>query len=136
MILSENRYPLFGIMLWRPVSRTLALTLLRRLWRRPDHGFELHAVGIGKIDRVIAVAVILARRIEHGHAVLVEKGAEIVHSLAAGKLEGVMVEADIAFAIFVLPALRIGGGDPEQGLAVAPAGHVAVFVFQFEAEKF
>src|SRR5260370_11777434 len=106
MILSENRYPLFGIMLWRPVSRTLALTLLRR---RPDHGFELHAIGIGKIDRVIAVAVVLARRIEHGHSVLFEKGAEIVHRLAAGKLEGIMVEADIAFAIFLLPALRLGG---------------------------
>src|ERR1700681_3863768 len=107
MILSENRYPLFGIMLWRPVSRTLALTLLRR---RPDHGLELHAVGIGEIDRVIAVAVILARRIEHGHAVLFQKNAEIVHRLAARKFEGVVMEADIAFAIFVLAPLRIGGG--------------------------
>src|SRR3984885_2069101 len=103
MILSENRYPLFGIMLWRPISRTLALTLLRRLRRRPDHGFELHAVGIGEIDRVIAVAVIFARRIDHRHAVLFEKSAEIIHCLAAGQLEGVVVKADIALAIFVLP---------------------------------
>src|SRR3984893_9023019 len=135
MILSENRYPLFGIMLWRPVSRTFALTLLWRFRRRPDHGFELHAVGIGEIDRVIAVAVIFARRIDHRHAVLFQKSAEIVHRLAAGKLERVVMKADIAFAIFVFPALRIGGGNPEQRLAVAPAGHVAVFVFQFEAEK-
>src|SRR4029077_6965985 len=113
----------------RLVSLTLALTLLRRLRRRPDHGFELHAVGIGEIDRVIAVTVIFARRIEHGHAVLLEKGAEIVHRFAAGQREGVVVKADVAFAIFVLLALRVGGGDPEQGLAVAPAGHVAVFVF-------
>src|ERR1700719_2926360 len=133
MILSENRYPLFGIMLWRPVSRTLALTLLRR---RPDHGFELHAVGIGEIDGVITVAVVLAWRIEHGHAVLLQKSAELVHRPTAGKLERIVMKADIAFAIFVFLALRIGGGDPEQGLAVAPAGHVAVFVFQFEAEKF
>src|ERR1700733_10289640 len=136
MILSENRYPLFGIMLWRPVSRTFALTLLRRLRRRPDHGFELHAVGIGEIDRVIAVAVILARRIDHSHAVLFEKSAEIVHRFAAGQLECVVMETNIALAIFVLAPLRIGGGDPEQRLAVAPAGHVAVFVLQFEAEKF
>src|SRR5580704_14707454 len=118
---------------WLSARTSAALGLLRR---RPDHGFELHAVGIGKIDRVIAVTVILARRIDHRHAVLFEKSAEIVHRLAAGQLEGVVMETDIAFAIFVLPALRIGGGNPEQRLAVAPAGHVAVFVFQFEAEKF
>src|SRR5580700_1062965 len=78
----------------------------------------------------------LARRIDHRHAVLFQKSAEIVHRLAAGELEGVLVETDVALAIFVFPPLRIGGGDPEQGLAVAPAGHVAIFVFQFEAEKF
>src|ERR1700685_1539676 len=136
MILSENRYPLFGIMLWRPASRTLALALLRRLPRCPNHGFELHAVGIGEIDRVIAVAVILTRRIDHRHAVLFQERAEIVHRLAAGKLEDIVVEADIALAIFVLLSLGIGGGDPEQRLAIAPASHVVVFVFQFEAEKF
>src|SRR5262249_58522729 len=30
---------------------------------------------------------------------------------------------------------RVGGGDPEQRLAVAPAGHVGVVVFELEAEK-
>ena len=52
--------------------------------RRPDHAFELHAVGIGEIDRVIIAAVIFARRIDHSHAVLFEKGAELVDVLAAG----------------------------------------------------
>ena len=46
-----------------------------------------------------------------------------------------MMEADIAFAIFALSPLRVGGGDPEQGLAVAPARHVRVIVFALEAEE-
>src|ERR1700722_504004 len=46
-----------------------------------------------------------------------------------------MVEADVAFAIRPLAALRVGGGDPEQRLAVAPAGHVLVVVLTLEAEK-
>src|ERR1700758_4066504 len=45
------------------------------------------------------------------------------------------MKADVAFAIFMLSPLRIGGGDPEQRLAVAPAGHVGVLVFELEAEK-
>src|SRR5438067_7739769 len=46
-----------------------------------------------------------------------------------------MMEADIALAVLVPPALRIGGGDPEPRLAVPPAGHVRIFVFQLEAEE-
>src|SRR5262249_10879060 len=80
-------------------------------------------------------AVIFAGRIDHGHAVRFEESAERVHVVAARKLEGVVVEADVALAVLALAALRVGGGDPEQRLAVAPAGHVAVVVFELEAEK-
>ena len=45
------------------------------------------------------------------------------------------MEADIALAIFPLSALRVGGGDPEQRLAIAPAGNIRVIVFESEAEK-
>src|SRR5262249_3352696 len=58
-----------------------------------------------------------------------------VHVAAARNLEGVVVEADVALAVLALAALRVGGGDPEQRLAVAPAGHVGVVVFELEAEK-
>src|SRR5262249_52167860 len=107
--------------------------LLRR--RLVHHGFELHAVGVGEIDRVIGAAVIFAGRIDHGHAVRFEEGAERVHVVAARPLEGVVVKAGVALAVLALLALRIGGGDPEQRLAVAPAGHVGVVVFELEAEK-
>src|ERR1700722_2269638 len=46
------------------------------------------------------------------------------------------MKADIAFAILVPASLLIRRRDPEQGLAIAPAGHVGVGVLQFEAEKF
>src|SRR5262245_45149856 len=107
--------------------------LFRR--RLVHHGFELHAVGVGEIDRVIGAPVIFARRIDYGHAVRFEEGAERVHVVAARKLEGVVVEADVALAVLALLALRVGGGDPEQRLAVAPAGHVGVVVFELEAEE-
>src|SRR5262249_16854448 len=68
-------------------------------------------------------------------AVLFEEGAERVHVVAARKLEGVVVKADVALAVLALSPLRVGGGDPEQRLAVAPAGHVGVVVFELEAEK-
>src|SRR5262249_48728751 len=55
--------------------------------------------------------------------------------VAARKLEGVVVEADVALAILALSPLRVGGGDPEQRLAVAPAGHVGGLVFELETEK-
>src|SRR5580698_5049835 len=47
-----------------------------------------------------------------------------------------MMKADIAFAILALASLFIGSRDPEQGLAVAPAGHLGVVMLQLEAEKF
>src|SRR5262249_50373612 len=103
--------------------------------RLVHHRFELHAVGVGEIDRVIGAPVIFAGRIDHGHAVLFEERAERVHVVAARKLEGGGVEADVALAVLALLALRVGGGDPEQRLAVAPAGHVGVVVFELEAEK-
>src|SRR5712691_8312163 len=85
--------------------------------------------------RVVRAAVILAGRIDHIHAALFEERAKLVHVGAARELERIMVEADVALAILALLALRVGRGDPEQRLAVAPAGHVRVLVFELEAEK-
>src|SRR4029077_14560416 len=96
---------------------------------------ELHAVRVGKIHGVVVAAVVLAGWIEHGHAILFQKGAERADIVAARKLERIVGEADIALAILVLPPLRVGGGDPEQGLAVAPPRHVRVVVFALEAEE-
>src|SRR5262245_3078383 len=45
------------------------------------------------------------------------------------------MEADVALAVLALSSLRVGGGDPEQRLAVAPARHVGILVFQLEAEE-
>jgi hypothetical protein len=45
------------------------------------------------------------------------------------------MEANVALAVLPLSTFRIGGGDPEQRLAVAPACHVGVVVFEFESEK-
>src|SRR5262245_25147787 len=121
----------------RRSSRSLLLSRARVLLRRRlvHHALELHAVGVGEIDRVVGGLVILAGRIDHGHAVLGEEGAERVDVLAARKLERVVVEADVALTIFVRLAFRVGGGDPEQRLAVAPAGHVGILVLELEAEK-
>ena len=93
------------------------------------------SVRVGKVHGVVIAAVILVGWIDDGHAVLFQKAAERVHIVAARKLERIVVEADIAFAIFVFSPLRVGGGDPKPGLAVAPAGHVHVIVFALEAEE-
>src|SRR5262249_48788971 len=74
-------------------------------------------------------------RIDRGHAVRFEEGAEWIPVVAARDFEGVVVKADVALAVLVLSPLRVGGSDPEQRLAVAPAGHVGVVVFELEAEK-
>jgi hypothetical protein len=60
--------------------------------------------------------------------VLLQHGVEAVDVPAPRELEGVVVEADIAGSVLVLLALRVGLADPEQGLAVAPAGVLAVLV--------
>jgi hypothetical protein len=43
------------------------------------------------------------------------------------------MKADIALAVFVVPAFGIGGGDPEQRVAVGPAHHAAL-IFGLDAE--
>jgi hypothetical protein len=45
------------------------------------------------------------------------------------------MKADVALAIVSLAALGIGRRNPEQRLAVTPAGHVRIFILQLEAEK-
>src|SRR5262249_43545467 len=64
-----------------------------------------------------------------------QEGAKLVHVAPARQLEGIMVEPDVALAVLLPPAMCVGRGDPEQRLAVAPAGHLRIFVFQLEAEK-
>src|SRR5262249_37723758 len=49
--------------------------------------------------------------------------------------ERVVVEADIALAISVLAALCVGGRDPEQRLAIAPADEIGAVVFALEAKE-
>src|SRR5580704_13320718 len=45
------------------------------------------------------------------------------------------MEADVALAVLPLSTFLIGGGDPKQRLAIAPARHVGVVVLQLESEK-
>jgi len=45
------------------------------------------------------------------------------------------MEADVALAVLPLSSFRIGSPDPEQGLAVAPAGNIGVVVFELESQK-
>src|ERR1051325_10299508 len=66
---------------------------------------------------------------------LPQRRIELIDVDALRELEGIVVEADIALAMRVLLALGIGLGDPEQCLAVAPAGHVAVLMFQLESQR-
>src|SRR5215831_8196889 len=118
----------------KPSASPLSRPPLLRRWL-VHHGFELYAVGVGEIDRVVGAPVIFAGRIDHIHAVLFEKRAERVHVVAARDFEGVVVKADVALAVLAPSPLRVGGGDPEQRLAVAPAGHVGILVLELEAEK-
>src|SRR5262249_55204093 len=87
----------------------------------------------GEIHRVIAVVVIFPGRIDDRHLVRGEELPERVHIGAARELERVVVEADVALAMLSLFSLRVGGGDPAQRLAVAPAGHVCIAVLELEA---
>ena len=54
---------------------------------------------------------------------------------ALRQLERVVVEADIALAVRMFLSLGVGLRDPEQGLAIAPAGHVAVLMFELESQR-
>jgi len=45
------------------------------------------------------------------------------------------MEADVAHAMLVLAALRVGGADPEPRVAVGPADRFVVLVGDIEAEK-
>src|SRR5207248_10227615 len=58
-----------------------------------------------------------------------------VHRVAAGKLERIVMKADVALAVLVPAAFAVGLRDPEQRLAVAPAGKAAAVVLQPEAEE-
>ena len=69
---------------------------------------------------------------------LLQKRAKRVHRLAAVELERIMMKADVALAVSALAARAVGAvglRDPEQRLAVAPAGHVRILVLELETEE-
>src|SRR5512135_2357201 len=103
--------------------------------RRIVHALELDAVGVEEIDGVIAAGIILGGGIDDGRADLLQESLQVEDVLALGELEGVVVEADVAAAVLVLLALAVGLADPEQRLAVAPAGGVGQIVFELEAQE-
>ena len=98
------------------------------------HAFELHAVRVEEEHGVIVV-VIFAGRIDDGGALLFQKGLQRIDIVPAAQAKRVMVKADIALAVFVLLAFRVGGGDPEQRLAVGPAHHAFIFGLDAEAQE-
>jgi hypothetical protein len=98
------------------------------------HTFELHAVGIEE-EYGVVVVVMFGGRINDAGALLFEERLQRVHVLAAAQAKGIVVEANVPFAVFVLPALCVCLGNPEQGLAVGPAHHALVFRLHAEAEK-
>jgi len=99
------------------------------------HAFELHVVGIEE-EHGVVIVVVLAGGIDDGRAPLFEIGLQRIDIGAAPQAEGIVMEADIALAVFALLAFGIGSGDPEQRLAVGPAHHAALVLgLDVEAEK-
>src|SRR5581483_6674648 len=117
-----------------PAAPALALSLARRL---AHHALELEPVRVEEEHGIVAFAVvwIVGGRIDHGDAVLLQQRVEVVDVAPLAQLEGVVVEADVADAVRVLLALRVGLADPEQGLAVAPAGGLVEVVLALESEE-
>ena len=58
-----------------------------------------------------------------------------VDILAAAELERIVVETDVAHAVFALAPIGVGRTDPEARLAVGPANRVLVFVGDLEAQE-
>jgi serine/threonine protein kinase len=81
---------------------------------------------------LLLVECLTGRRIDDGSAVLLEISLKRVDVLPIPQAERVMVKPDIALAVFVFLGLFVGGGDPEQRLAVGPAHHA--FVLGLDAE--
>src|ERR1700681_4574597 len=111
------------------LARRLRFLHSRLLRRAVHHGFESHAVGVVEEHGVILiVAIIGAGWIGDLHVVLGQERAELVHRRAVGEFERIVMKADIALAVAAPLALRVRGRDPEQRLAVAPAGESAAIV--------
>src|ERR1043165_9407794 len=100
------------------------------------HRLEPHAVRIVEEHRVILIVpVIAARWIGDRQSFFLQKHAQRTNRLAALQLECIVMKADVALAVLALAARAVGLRDPEQRLAVAPAGEITQLVFQLEAEK-
>ena len=93
----------------------------------PFHAFEFHAVGIEKEYRVVVI-VIFAGGIDDLNAALLQEGLQRTHVLPVPELKRIVMEADVAFAIFVFLALGVGRSDPKPRLAVGPTDHFRIFV--------
>src|SRR4051812_928073 len=98
------------------------------------HALELQPVGVEEEHGVIIV-IILASRVDDLSPELLQEAVKLVDVAAAAHLEGIVVEADVADAGLVLPALRIGLANPEARLPVRPADRVLVFVEHLEAQE-
>src|SRR5262245_20982434 len=81
------------------------------------HALQLDAVGIEK-EHGVAVLVVLVRRIDDLHALLIEPGLQGIDVLPVAQFEGIVVQTDVAYAV-ALAAL--GRRDPVARLAVRPA---------------
>ncbi len=102
---------------------------------RPErHAFELDAVRIHEVDRII-VFVIRARRIDDVDVMGLEEGFQLVDIVAASQLQGVMMKPDLVAAMPLRLRRRIACRDPECGSSVSPAGHVAEAADRLESEK-
>src|SRR5262245_1273168 len=98
------------------------------------HAFKLETIRIEK-EHGIIVVIIFAGWIDDGGAKLVQEVLQRIHVSAAAQLEGIVVEADVADAVFAFATVRIGGADPESCLAIGPADRILVFLGYFKAKE-
>ena len=73
------------------------------------HPFQLHPVGIKKEDRVVVIVIFPCRIDDRGFQFVAQKRIELVHILAAAKLKGIVMKADVADAVFALLGTRLRG---------------------------
>ena len=73
--------------------------------------------------RIVAAQVTrLESEIDRLNAEFLQGHVKIVDILALAELERIVMQADVADPVLVAPASRVSLGDPEQRLAIAPAG--------------
>jgi len=98
------------------------------------HALQFQAVRIEEKHGII-VFVVFGGRIDDRYTEILEKGLQLIDIFAAAQLERIMVEADVADAVFVLLALGICWPNPESGIAIGPADCVLVLLGHVKAEE-